>query len=369
MKKILFVTALSAMLLVSPFLSAIPPTGKADAATAEGEKRGKIPLIYKEENTNNKKRTFSSENRVKQHTFTKEDLDKISKLAPNTSVGSDGSIVSIDEQQKVIQREKIQLNGNQGTESVGTSEFAPLAVSDFTRVTDRNSYPYRAIAEIETTWPNGKVSLCTGFFIDADSVATAGHCVYDTYLNVYATEVVVYPFGRADGVGHFSSKFYVSSSWINVTSAKADGTMAQADFAKDYGVIDLYGAPANDYGWGWFAIRDYNHEVGEGINLSGFTADLYGNYSHSYDVLGDGLYKSLGNVTDLDTYLIISSAFCWHGMSGGPSFNTKNGTTAVIGVTNGTSASSINEPESSNYSLSARIIGYTKTNLEYWSGL
>jgi V8-like Glu-specific endopeptidase len=366
MRKALFISILAGFIAFSTYLSGTSQTQIANAATSEGEKLGRVPIVYTNESSD-KKGKFLSENRVKQHQFTKEELERISKMDPNTSVGSDGSIVTIEEQQKFIKKNRIQLNGSGDVED--TSEFGTMATSDFERVTDRTSYPYRAITEIEVLWPNGTYSRCSGFFIDADTVATAGHCIYDTYSNVYAIEAVVYPFGRTDGIGHFSNKFYVSSSWINVTSYDPNkGTMAEADFAKDYGVIDLLGAPANDNGYGWFAIRDYNHEVGEGINLSGFPDGMYGNNS-SYDVMGDGLYRSLGNVIALDTYLIKSSAFSWHGMSGGPSFNTKNGTTAAIGITNGTTAQSINDPESGNHSLSARIVGYTKTNLEYWSGL
>ncbi|MGA8943737.1 MAG: trypsin-like peptidase domain-containing protein [Thermoactinomyces sp.] len=172
---------------------------------------------------------------------------------------------------------------------------------------------------------------------------------------------MVVPFYQEDPenyIGWVSSDFHVSTSWINV-EPNENGDIPYADFARDYAVINLLpeSHPAQEFGW--FAIRNYDHEVGEGVNVSGFPESLQ---THPLD-WGFDLYKSLGTLTLLDSYLFEHNALAERGNSGSPVFNQKEGTLAAIGIHNSGS------PDDPEINTAARIIGYTYNNITYWSGL
>lgn len=61
------------------------------------------------------------------------------------------------------------------------------------QVHNTTTYPYRAVEELVTTFPNGGTGGCTGWFIGPRVVATAGHCVYTHYHSTgRATSIKVY---------------------------------------------------------------------------------------------------------------------------------------------------------------------------------
>jgi V8-like Glu-specific endopeptidase len=50
---------------------------------------------------------------------------------------------------------------------------------DWTRVTDVEVAPYKAVCQIETTWNDGTKTLGTAAFVGRRVLVTAGHCVFD----------------------------------------------------------------------------------------------------------------------------------------------------------------------------------------------
>lgn len=356
LKKIWLILSLATMVCFTPFLFHL----QAKAET-ESSKEKYIPIdLPPAKKMDTEKYKIASRYTFEPHQFTEEEMEKIRNAPEGTSVGSDGSIIYPEEQLKAIQEKGTKMTGSYGKLGKPSTEKV-TTLGAYTPVTDRNEYPYGAIAEIQIFTGYG-YTKCTGYFVDANTVVTAAHCLYDTDENYYYEEAVVVPFYQEDPenyIGYVSSDFKISTSWINVEPADEDGNLHVADCARDYAVINLHpdAKPAEEFGW--FALRNYDHEVGEGVNVSGFPASQQ---SSPID-LGFDLYKSLGHMTQLDTYLFIHDALSEGGNSGSPVFNQKEGTLAAIGVHNG---SNPNDPE---FNTAARMIGYNFNNITYWSGL
>jgi len=60
------------------------------------------------------------------------------------------------------------------------------------RITNTTDYPWRTIAKLETTYPDGRVSSCTGAIIDNFHILTAGHCAYSRGHGGYG-KIKAYP--------------------------------------------------------------------------------------------------------------------------------------------------------------------------------
>lgn len=134
-----------------------------------------------------------------------------------------------------------------------------------TQVKNYLRFPNRAIASIKFTLSDGDY-LCTAFFIGPDTLVTAGHCVYDPYLNEWASKIVVFPgrnvnrmpFGKAN-----SKKLYSTQCWVENEAPECDYGAIKIDKPLGYTV-------------GWFGIgwkgRDsalLNHTV----NVRGYPGD------------------------------------------------------------------------------------------------
>jgi len=346
MKKIVLAIGLACSLLAAPLFSA----SAVNAETAQTQERiAKIPMQPISKNQMQQQ----AEPDVKPvRDLAPDELKNLRKMDPFTSVSSYGEITSITEQKEYISKNRVpHLDGSSEAKSSLVTINSVINGDNRTKVTDTTEFPYRAIALVETRHPSGVYYQCTGFFIDDNTVATAGHCIYDTYQNKWFTEAYVYP--AFDGnnypyVGTTSSHFQVSTSWINV-NPPAPNEIYLSDIPKDYGVIKVKNGFANDYGIGYFAIRTSDHAVGEQVNVTGYPYDKDG-----------AMWKALGYVKALDTYRIDHDADAVSGNSGSPIFNSKNGVLAAIGV---------NNAESSSMNYGARIIGYTYDNLRYWSSL
>jgi glutamyl endopeptidase len=93
---------------------------------------------------------------------------------------------------------------------------------DRSRVTDTTTPPYVGIVYIEGT-------RCTGFLYKNNTVATAGHCVYDNdaWLNVGA--IVPAKSGTSEPQGRcIATNLLASQAWIN-----------NRDFNYDFGAIKV----------------------------------------------------------------------------------------------------------------------------------
>jgi len=60
------------------------------------------------------------------------------------------------------------------------------------RITNTTDYPWRTIAKLKITFPDGKISSCTGAIIGNFHVLTAGHCAYSRGHGGYG-KIKVYP--------------------------------------------------------------------------------------------------------------------------------------------------------------------------------
>jgi glutamyl endopeptidase len=85
------------------------------------------------------------------------------------------------------------------------------------QITATTTYPYRAIAKITSS-----IGGCTGWMINANTVATAGHCVHN---GSWATNVVVYP-GRNGTSSPYGSctatRLFAVSGWTTSRSPEYD---------------------------------------------------------------------------------------------------------------------------------------------------
>jgi len=113
---------------------------------------------------------------------------------------------------------------------------------DRTKVENTVQYPYSAIAHIESD-----IGGCTGWFIDADTLVTAGHCVYDPESQRWASWATVYPGRNGEHLPYGSAEaveFFTVQGW-------ADG----GDINYDYGAIQI-DRPLGQ-ATGWFGISGY----------------------------------------------------------------------------------------------------------------
>jgi glutamyl endopeptidase len=291
---------------------------------------------------------------VQQKDFSPSQLQDMKKLDPFTSVGNDGSIVTPQEQKEQIQKHHFpNLDGSPEATKSAISTNGIVGSDDRTQITDTSVYPYHAVAYIDIMDQSGAyVGHCTGFFIDDNTVATAGHCVYDTYYNKWYGDIYITPAQNGTnypyGVWLATAK-YTTSGFMQ-SNPSSPNTIPPEDIQYDYAVLKLPSGFANIIGIGWFAIRNYDHTVGEQVNATGYPGDKpYGT-----------MWRGLGYIRALQTYRIDYDADVMPGESGGPVFNQKNGTLAAIGL---------NSAGTSTMNYSPRFTGTVYDNLMYWSGL
>lgn len=155
---------------------------------------------------------------------------------------------------KITNSEKVApaSNGSIGIQSI-------IGADNRTRVTSTTTYPYRAIAHIESD-----IGGCTGWLIGPDTVVTAGHCVYDPGTRRWASYARVYP-GRNGSTAPYGSanavNFYSVTGWTN-----------SGDPNYDYGAIKLDRAIGNTTGW--FGYRYTTASLtGTAENISGYPGD------------------------------------------------------------------------------------------------
>lgn len=145
-------------------------------------------------------------------------------------------------------------------ENVGIKDLKPLGETSpesvigpdgRTQVTNTTAYPNRAIAHLEVNFPSGS-GTCTGFFIDKNRLATAGHCVYDAVMGEWATSIIVYP-GRNGATAPYGSfaatNIYTVNGWVNTGNPN-----------YDYGLVKLGSNVGNTVGWfgyGWTSTDSF----------------------------------------------------------------------------------------------------------------
>lgn len=129
------------------------------------------------------------------------------------------------------------------------------------------SYPYSAIVHVTSS-----IGGCTGWLIGPDTVATAGHCVYN---GGWASSVTVYPGRNGSSIPYGSCGYrtlYTVNGWVSSRSPE-----------YDYGAIKLNCTIG--YSTGWFGFRWQSASLtGQPSYISGYPGDKpYGTQWRSND--------------------------------------------------------------------------------------
>lgn len=133
------------------------------------------------------------------------------------------------------------------------------------QVTDTTVFPYRAIASLVISFPNSDGWICTGFFIDADTLATAGHCVFSRTEGGWATSIAVYPGRNGDDLPYgsaTSTELFSVAGWVD-----------DEDHRYDYGAIKIDLPLGNTTGWLGYGVKIDDNLVKANVRIFGYPAD------------------------------------------------------------------------------------------------
>jgi len=196
--------------------------------------------------------------------------------AAQVALGNDGSVVPIlpsGQSQSPAHRAAHEAARLRVDEYVGTQSLPPvrelsaesvIGTDDRTQVTDTEPSPNSAIAHLIVEFPVGSFT-CTGWFIAADRVATAGHCIYGSGNGGFATSIMVIP-GRNGGTAPFGSfaaaNWYVPRKWKRTENWKFD-----------YGVITLGSNVGETVGFFGVGVEDDAFLDKLKIKVRGFPGD------------------------------------------------------------------------------------------------
>lgn len=146
------------------------------------------------------------------------------------------------------------------TAPVGTE----LVIGNDTRklVGNTKKFPFRAVVLIYF----GGGYQCTGWMISKDTLATAGHCVYDPGVGFYSTSsyTLIPAYNGGQPYGSCGAKtLYTVNGWAN--SGKDD---------YDYGAIKLDCTVGTKTGWfGYFWTKKNKALKGKKVKIAGFPGD------------------------------------------------------------------------------------------------
>lgn len=132
------------------------------------------------------------------------------------------------------------------------------------QVTDTTAFPYRAIVSLVAYFPGGS-GTCTGFFIDADTLATAGHCVYNESFGGWSTGIIAYP-GRNGSSAPYG---YAYATHIYATS----GWYVAGDHRYDYGAIKLDTPLGTTVGWLGYGVKLDERLARVNVRIFGYPGD------------------------------------------------------------------------------------------------
>lgn len=159
---------------------------------------------------------------------------------------------------------------------IGEASFGPPGpvletvhgADDRIRITNTNSYPWRAHASLRITAADESLWIGTGWFVGRKLLVTAGHVVYIKNSGVpgrdgWVKQIVVMP-GRDASTLPFgsitSSSFWTVVGWAN-----------NGDQEYDYGAIVL-GEPLGNK-TGWFGFGSWSNLNNIAGNISGYPGD------------------------------------------------------------------------------------------------
>jgi glutamyl endopeptidase len=241
------------------------------------------------------------------------------KEDPNTIVSNTGAVPPASADKDKGKQESVSLpfegtgalvNGGAGTvnEEPVAAVAAPgqeagiesvIGADGRYRITTTTSFPYRAIVHITSS-----IGGCSGWLISANTVATAGHCVYGS--GGWATNVVVYP-GRNGTSTPYGSctarQLYAVSGWTSSQNRN-----------YDYAAIKLNCSIGNTTGFFGYRVS---------------TTSLNGQPSYTAGYPGDKTYATMWRSDDTiritQTYRLYYANDTYGGQSGSIVWNSEAG--------------------------------------------
>ncbi|SDX41983.1 glutamyl endopeptidase [Marininema mesophilum] len=179
-----------------------------------------------------------------------------------------------------------------------------IGSDDRVRVNRTTSFPYSAIVQISSD-----IGDCTGWFINADTIVTAGHCVYNIDTDKWATGATITP-GRDRNNAPFGT--VKSKSFHSV-----EGWITNKDTNYDYAAIKINSDIGNKTGWfglNWKTVT----RIGSGETMSGYPRDKdYGTQWRQSDKIRQVNDKKLYYTNDTN------------GQSGSPVYQKNNHSIAI----------------------------------------
>ena len=219
-----------------------------------------------------------------------------------------------------------------------------------TQVNTTDIQPWSAIAYLAITWPDNSTGGCTGWFVNARTVVTAGHCVYDKDKNLgWARNIVVYPGYNADNPANVAPNGQSSMHRMFVNTGWSD----YANGNYDYGAIQIKDPLGNTVGHFGFYNAGKNALEGKQVRVTGYPGDKKaGTMWTAKDIVNKG--KARLYIHQVDTF---------GGESGSPMYHKKNSCyPCVVGIHRAV----YNSGPWKGYNNAVRIIDDVKDNLNEW---
>ncbi len=222
----------------------------------------------------------------------------------------------------------------------GASPHSVIGKDTRKRVTNTTAFPYSAIALLDISYQHGHPATCTGFLISANTVATAGHCLYEK-ADGRATRVLVIP-------GNNASESPPFGSCLGATAYSVKGWMDSEDDLYDYGAIKLNCDIGNAVGW--FGMRSTSKSLtGTKVTVTGYPADKKPDGS---------MWTASGRIARSETRQLMYTIPTGPGQSGSPVYTSAYYALAIhaYGVT----------PSHPRLNAGTRITQAALDNLETW---
>jgi V8-like Glu-specific endopeptidase len=208
----------------------------------------------------------------------------------------------------------------------GGSELFPATFCDMFQITNTGGFPWRMNAKLVMRFGSNWY-VASGTMRDAETVLTAGHCVYDYGGYGWADEIWVYPGWDGDDTSHNAENYGLGHG---THFASLVGWTHHGNFDYDLGVIEItrgVGMLTGWFGWSyggscdWHKSQIYNNASypAENCPISGLHngKDMYNWHGHFDSCPGHQLQLNTGGGHCFDTV--------WGGMSGSGAYYIDGG--------------------------------------------